>query len=144
MRLMSDGRIEREFFVSTSKFGLGTEEGSFKTPLGHFRIAQKIGAEAEKGTVFKGRVPVGVWAPGEPAEEDMILSRIMWLAGCDTDNGNTHARYIYIHGTNDEDLIGSVASYGCVRMKNADVIELFDLVEEGVAVTIEDYPLRGH
>jgi len=144
MRLLEENEVVREFSISTSKFGLGSEEGSFKTPLGHFNIQNKIGDGAEEGTVFKGRKPIGIWKPGDPAESDMILSRIMWLAGCEDHNCNTHDRYVYIHGTNDEDLIGTQASHGCVRMKNRDIIELFDLIEEGMSVQIEDSPLRRH
>ena len=126
----------RSYPVSTSRFGLGTEEGSLKTPTGRFRVAEKIGGDMPDGTVFVGRVPL---EPDEerPATEDFVMSRILWLDGLDDHNGNTRDRFIYIHGTQHEDKVGSPASHGCVRMRNADVIELFELVDEGTPVVIE-------
>jgi lipoprotein-anchoring transpeptidase ErfK/SrfK len=126
---------ERTFLVSTSKFGLGSEEGSFKTPTGRFRIAEKIGAGEPVTIAYKSRVPV------EPTPEmlsaaDLVMSRILWLDGVEEANANTHRRYIYIHGTNHEELIGEPASHGCIRMKNADVAELFELVDVGTPVVI--------
>lgn len=121
--------------VSTSKFGLGSEEGSFCTPTGRFRIAACIGAGQARGTIFKGRVPVGRWEKGTQGG-DPVLTRILWLEGVDPDNANTKERYIYIHGTHEEELLGRPASHGCVRMANADVEELFDQVAEGDEVVI--------
>jgi lipoprotein-anchoring transpeptidase ErfK/SrfK len=121
--------------VSTSKYGLGTEPGSFRTPTGRFVIAEAIGDGAAPWAVFKSRVPTGeIAAPG--GENDGVLTRILWLDGLDPDNANTHDRYIYIHGTNQESLIGSPASHGCVRMRNADVIDLFARVAPGIPVEI--------
>jgi lipoprotein-anchoring transpeptidase ErfK/SrfK len=127
----------RAYPVSTSRFGVGTEEGSLKTPTGRFRVAEKIGSEMPNGTIFVGRVPLD---PGEapPPSEDFVMSRILWLDGLDPDNANTRGRFIYIHGTKHEDEIGTAASNGCVRMRNADVIELFELVDEGTPVVIEE------
>ncbi len=122
--------------ISTSRFGLGTEEGSRKTPLGEFRIAEKIGAKAASGTIFVGRVPLRKGEP-LPATEDLITSRILWLEGGEAQNANTRQRYIYIHGTRHEDKIGRPDSHGCIRLRNADVIELFDLVEVNTGVTIK-------
>jgi L,D-transpeptidase YbiS len=121
--------------VSTSRFGLGSKEGSFKTPIGKFRIAERIGDGMPAGTVFKSRRPV------KPAkkmlrEDDLVMTRILWLDGVEPRNANTHARYVYIHGTNHEEDIGTAASHGCIRMKNADVVELFDQVSEGTPVEI--------
>jgi lipoprotein-anchoring transpeptidase ErfK/SrfK len=121
--------------VSTSRFGLGFENGSRKTPTGMFRIHQKVGGEMPVGTVFKGRKPVATpldWS----VESDLITSRILWLDGLDEENALTRERYIYIHGTNQEQLIGQAASSGCIRMLNADVVRLFDLVEVGALVEI--------
>ena len=122
--------------VSTSRFGLGSKEGSFKTPTGKFRIAEKIGEGKALGTVFKSRRPV---KPSKKMlrDEDLVMTRILWLDGLEPRNANTHARYVYIHGTNHEEEIGTPASHGCVRMRNADVIELFDRVEEGTPVEIK-------
>ena len=88
------------------------------------------------GTIFRSRVPL---KPDDslPPTEDLVMSRILWLDGLDEHNANTRDRYIYIHGTRHEDKIGTPASCGCVRMRNADVIELFDLVDEGMPVVIE-------
>jgi L,D-transpeptidase YbiS len=121
--------------VSTSRFGLGSKEGSFKTPTGKFRIAEKIGDGMPLGTVFKSRRPVKA-TKKILQEEDLVMTRILWLDGLDRRNANTHGRYIYIHGTNHEESIGVPASHGCVRMNNADLMELFDRVAVGTPVEI--------
>ena len=126
----------RTYPVSTSRFGIGTEEGSFKTPTGRFRVAEKIGDETPSGTVFRSRVALKAVDPVPPTE-DLVMSRILWLDGLDEHNANTRERFIYIHGTKHEDKVGAPDSCGCVRMRNADVIELFDLVDEGTPVVIE-------
>lgn len=135
---LQQGRaIVRRFPVSTSRFGLGSEEGSMRTPLGKFRIAEKIGDGMPAGTVFKSRVPVAV--PKETGRgDDLVMSRILWLEGLEPENANTHDRFIYIHGTNHEDKIGQPASHGCIRMQNADLVELFELVEVNTRVRIEE------
>ena len=136
LRLKDGPKTLREYPISSSRFGLGTKAGSYKTPLGKFRIAQKIGAGEKPGTIFKARVPL---RPNDrlPETEDFITSRILWLDGLGTRNANTHDRFIYIHGTKHEDTVGRPDSHGCIRMRNADVIELFDLVEKGTPVTIK-------
>src|SRR5690606_8466488 len=106
------------------------------TPTGRFVVRGKIGEGAPSGTCFKNREPVGCWHPGEACEDDMILTRIIRLDGLDPENANTYDRFIYIHGTNREDLIGSPASHGCIRLRNADMIELFDLVPDGAGLLI--------
>jgi lipoprotein-anchoring transpeptidase ErfK/SrfK len=126
----------RSYPISTSRFGLGSEEGSMKTPVGHFRIGQKIGDNILSGTVFKNRQPID--QTRQPLlDDDLVMSRILWLDGVEEHNANTRDRYIYIHGTNHEDKIGEPASHGCIRMTNADVIDLFDLVDEQAPVVIE-------
>jgi lipoprotein-anchoring transpeptidase ErfK/SrfK len=127
----------RSYPVSTSRFGIGTEEGSMKTPTGRFRVAEMIGAELPLDTVFQSRVPL---QPGDPLPptEDLVMSRILWLDGVEEHNANTRDRFIYIHGTKHEDKIGIPDSHGCVRMRNADVAELFTLVDEGTHVLIEE------
>lgn len=130
----------RRFPVSTSRYGLGTELGSLRTPLGRFQIGEKFGHGQPLGTVFRAREPAADVDPRAAltsAEEDLILSRILWLEGVEEQNANTRGRYIYIHGTNHEALIGQPASHGCVRMRNADVVELFELVPTGAEVRIE-------
>lgn len=121
--------------VSTSRFGLGSKEGSFKTPTGKFRIAEKIGDGMPAGTVFKSRRPVKA-TKKMLREDDLVMTRILWLDGLEPRNANTHDRYVYIHGTNHEEEIGTAASHGCVRMKNDDVLKLFDRVAEGTPVEI--------
>ena len=106
-----------------------------KTPTGRFRIAEKIGAKAAIGTVFKNRRPVRV-SKKAFADEDLVMTRILWLEGLEKSNANTFDRYIYIHGTNHEDKIGKPASHGCVRMRNDDMAELFDLVSVKTRVSI--------
>src|SRR6476659_7176900 len=126
--LLSGDSLLASYPVSTSRFGLGSEEGSMKTPLGKFRIGEKIGAEVPSGTIFRSRVPL---APDDlpPPPDDLVLTRILWLDGLEGHNANTRDRYIYIHGTKHEDQIGQPVSHGCIRMRNADVIELFELVD---------------
>ncbi len=135
LNLRRGRKIMRRYPVSTSRFGLGTEHGSNKTPLGKFRISDKIGGEMPAKTIFVGRVPLGPDDP-RPQTNDLVLSRILWLDGVELHNANTRERFIYIHGTKQEHKIGRPDSHGCIRMRNADVIELFDLVEVGTPVSI--------
>jgi lipoprotein-anchoring transpeptidase ErfK/SrfK len=126
-----------EYPISTSRFGLGSEEGSMKTPTGRFRVAEKIGGGMSLGTVFKSRRTVKV-TKKLLREEDLVMTRILWLDGLDPGNANTRQRYIYIHGTNHEESLGEPASHGCIRMKRADVAELFKLVEVDSPVVIKE------
>ena len=136
LRLYEDaGALVREYPCSTSKYGYSSEADSNHTPLGRFRIAHMIGHEAAPRTIFKSRQVVGIW-DGGPAYEDYVLTRILWLDGLEHHNANTRDRYIYIHGTNQEHLIGTPASQGCVRLSNSDVVDLFGRVEEGTEVEI--------
>ncbi len=134
LEVLRDGEVVRSYAISTSKFGLGTEPGSSRTPLGRFAVGEKIGEDSPLGTIFKSRLPVGIAEQG--GDEDLVLSRILWLSGLDPDNANTRDRYIYIHGTNQEHLLGSPASHGCVRMANGDIADLYALVPEGTVVEI--------
>ena len=136
LTLKENEQLIRTFPVSTSRFGIGTEEGSLKTPTGKFRVAGKIGGDMPQNTIFVGRVPLEI-GEAPPQTEDLVMSRILWLDGLEERNANTRDRFIYIHGTRHEDEIGRPASHGCVRMRNADVVELFELVEEGTPVVIE-------
>ena len=137
----------REYSVSTALNGAGEAEGSYCTPRGQHRIAQKIGAGAPLFSVFKARVPTGeIWTLALEAQapgSDWILSRILWLEGMEPgkNQGGTvdsHARYIYIHGTNEESKMGTAVSHGCIRMRNADVADLFDRVPVGTLVEITE------
>jgi lipoprotein-anchoring transpeptidase ErfK/SrfK len=130
------GEVVRRYAVSTSKYGLGFEPGSNMTPLGNFRIGEKIGDGAPAGVVFKSRVQSEEFGtPNDP--EDRVQTRILWLEGVDAENRNTRDRYIYIHGTNAEGHLGTPASHGCVRMSNDDMIDLYDRVEVGTPIQIE-------
>ena len=125
----------RCYAISTSKFGLGSEPGSYKTPTGCFSIAEKVGDGAEPGEIFISRERTGKFGQeGDP--KDHVQTRILWLDGLDPTNANTHDRYIYIHGTNAESQLGTPASYGCVRMDNLDIIDLYDRIPVGSAVEI--------
>lgn len=135
--IFSDGDTILIYPVSTSKFGEGFEEGSGKTPTGEFSVCEKIGVNAERGMIFKNRIPTGQTADIGKCESDVITSRILRLDGLDNYNSNTLDRYIYIHGTSDEANIGKKASFGCIRMKNDDIIELFSYVRTGCKVYIK-------
>ncbi len=133
----------RVYRVSTAAKGPGCQLGSLCTPTGKFRVARKIGDGEPLGVVFRDRVPSGeVWSadvsnPLSGSKEDLVLSRILWLEGIEDHNRNTKDRYIYLHGTNQEALLGEPASHGCIRFSNADIIELFGLLPEGADVQIE-------
>jgi L,D-transpeptidase YbiS len=135
LEVFRNGELHKSYPVSTSRFGLGSEAGSNKTPLGWFAVCQKIGAGAAAGAVFRNREPTGEIAL-QGGEEDLILTRILWLDGLQEVNANTRERYIYVHGTNQEALLGAPASHGCVRMGNADIAECFDEIPEGTPVEI--------
>ncbi len=136
MLLVKDGEPIKVYPISTSKFGLGSKAGSKRTPLGKLEVAQKIGHGAPSGAVFKSRVRTGeILKPNSPGR-DPIVSRILWLTGKERQNSNTYRRYIYIHGTPEEYKIGRPASYGCIRMKSSDVIDLYRKVGVGADVRI--------
>jgi lipoprotein-anchoring transpeptidase ErfK/SrfK len=138
LRLFEGRHLLRDLPCSTSKYGIGFREGSHQTPLGRFIVREKHGAGAEIGTIFRARRPIGLWRPGMETSSDLVLTRILWLHGLEPLNANTWQRYIYIHGTNDEASIGRPASHGCVRLRNADMVDLFDLTPEGTQVWIRE------
>ncbi|CAN5362383.1 hypothetical protein BH09VER1_BH09VER1_53320 [soil metagenome] len=136
MFVLQDNVKIAEFPVSTSKFGEGDQRGSNDTPLGLLKIKQKIGSNAPAGAVFKSRRRTGeVIVPDAPGR-DPIVTRILWLEGMESHNRNAFSRCIYIHGTPEERNIGTPASYGCIRMKSADVIVLYETVGVGARVLI--------
>ncbi|MCS7008537.1 MAG: L,D-transpeptidase [Chthoniobacterales bacterium] len=135
LRVQKNGLTIAEFPVSTSKFGTGSQPGSFQTPLGKFKIAKKIGYNAPLFAVFRARQFTGEIA-SLGGSEDLILTRILWLEGIEPHNANTFDRFIYLHGTNQEHLLGTPASHGCIRMSNSDIVKLFDWVQEGTPVQI--------
>jgi hypothetical protein len=141
MALYRKGELVRLYDISTSKFAISAADGSNGTPLGKLEIAKKIGSGQPAGMKFKNRKATGEVVPVNAPGRDPIVSRILWLKGLEAQNRNTYDRFIYIHGTPEEKRIGSPASYGCVRMRSNDVIELFDIVGTGAAVDIVNAPL---
>lgn len=136
LRLFRGDEPVRTFVISTARKGVGSTPGSHRTPTGRFVIVQKIGDGMPEGTIFKSREPVGHWQPGEACDKDLVLTRIIRISGLEPGNANTFDRFIYFHGTNREDLLGTPASCGCIRLSNRDIIELHDLVEPGMDVVI--------
>ncbi len=146
MYLLVDGRAVGEWPVSTAEKGVGSRKGSDQTPLGVHRIAEKIGAGAPLGSIFKSRQNTGqivdiLTTPGADSPADYVTSRILWLDGLEPGlnkggDVDSKERFIYIHGTGEEGRIGTPASHGCIRMRNRDVINLFDQVDENTLVVI--------
>ena len=137
----------KEYSVSTAKLGIGQNKGSNQTPLGWHSIRAKIGADASTNSVFVGRRFTGEIYSTELAQQfpqrDWILSRIIWLSGCEVGRNrlgdvDSMQRYIYIHGTPDSEPMGIAESHGCIRMRNADVIELFDLTPAGTSIWLQE------
>jgi len=143
LALLDRGNLMAVYPVSTSRFGLGDWRGSSCTPLGELEIAEKIGGDAPLGTVFKDRRRTGeIVAPDTPGR-DPIVTRILWLRGREEQNANAFGRYIYIHGTPEERSIGLPVSYGCIRMRSTDIVNLYNAVGYKTEVTIIDAPLAS-
>ena len=141
MDVYAKNQVIGHYLVSTSKFGIGDAQGTYRTPLGRLEIAKKIGAGAPVGAVFKNRRPTGeVLVPDAPGR-DPIVTRILWLKGLEARNEDAFARFIYIHGTPEERNIGKPASFGCIRMRSRDIIRLFATVGIGAKVEIVPGPL---
>lgn len=146
MYMLVDGRAVAEWPVSTAEKGVGGRKGSDQTPLGVHRIAEKIGEGAVLGSIFKARRNTGqrvkiLTAPGADSPADYVTSRILWLDGLEPGlnkggDVDSRERYIYIHGTGEEGRIGTPASHGCIRMRNRDVIDLFNQVDVNTLVVI--------
>jgi len=143
--LIENNLIKASYPISTSKYGEGSIQNSFKTPLGEHSIKEMIGEEAEINTIFTSRIntkrSATIIDQFEDTDNDYVTSRIIWLDGDEEGfnkggNVDSFQRYIYIHGTHEEGLIGTKASHGCIRMFNYDVIELFKLVNIGTKVLI--------
>lgn len=152
LELYEGDRLIQHYPVSTARNGAGEIHGSECTPRGRHIIRAKIGATVAANTVFKARRPTGeIYSEALRAkhpERDWILSRILWLSGKEPGknrlgNVDTMRRYIYIHGCPDTDPIGRPSSHGCIKMRNADVIELFAQVEPGTPVVITDGQISG-
>lgn len=148
LTLLDDfGGVNAKYSVSTAANGVGCEKNSGCTPLGNHIIRAKVGANAVPNTVFVGRRPTDeICTPALMTEfpnRDWILTRILWLSGAEVGfnrlgNVDTMQRYIYIHGTPDSTELGKIGSHGCVRMRNSDIVELFDMVEAGTSVLIRN------
>jgi L,D-transpeptidase YbiS len=147
LRLLEGKRVVKRYSVSTATRGLGEKNGSFCTPRGRHIVRAKIGAGQPPGTVFVRRRPTGeVWTPELHTKypgRDWILTRILWLSGCERGRNrlgdvDTMRRYIYIHGSPDAAEMGKPGSIGCIRMRNKDIAELFDLVPAYTAVEITE------
>ncbi len=145
LRLFEGDSVLMDVAVSTAEKGAGNQSGSFQTPLGRHRIRARIGAGAPLGAVFVGRRPNGeIHGPALAAahpSRDWILTRILWLCGCEPGVNrlgkvDSQRRYIYIHGTPDSEPMGVPRSHGCIRMRNAEVAALFDLVSAGTPVDV--------
>ena len=139
------GGLLKRYAVSTAAKGAGEQNGSFCTPRGRHVVRAKIGAGEPLNTVFVRRRPTGeIYTPelgAQHPQRDWILTRILWLSGCDVGYNrlgsvDTMRRYIYIHGSPDQVPMGSPGSHGCVRMRNEDIVELFDRIEAGTPVEI--------
>src|SRR5438876_983721 len=141
LALLEKGKLIVTYPISTSKFGLGDQRGSFRTPLGNLEIADKIGDGAAPGMVFKDRRRTGEIVNVNALGRDPIVTRIIWLRGREAQNANAFARDIYIHGTPEERNIGRPASYGCIRMRSVDIINLYSQVGPGAEVSIIQSPL---
>lgn len=151
--LLKNQELRAHYPISSAEAGIGNQSGSNQTPLGIHQISEKFGENSPLATIFKGRKNTHTIAkilntPDSKSQEDNITSRILWLDGLEegcnkgidenTNNVDSHSRYIYIHGTDEEGRLGQAASHGCVRMSNLDVIELFDKVEVGCLVVITE------
>ena len=146
LQLIEDGLTVASYPISSAKQGVGQQQGSMQTPLGAHYIRAKMGAGASINSVFVGRRPTGeIYSAALAAaypHRDWILTRIMWLCGCQPGfnrlgSVDSFRRYIYIHGTPDSEPMGVPASHGCIRMRNTDVMSLFDRVHLGTAVSIQ-------
>lgn len=143
MAVLEKGVPIATYPVSTSKFGLGDYRGSWGTPLGKLEVASKIGDAAPLGAVFKDRRFTGEVIAVDALGRDPIVTRILWLRGRESQNQNAYRRFIYIHGTPEERNIGLPVSYGCVRMRSSDIIQLYDTIGVGAEVTIVNTTLHA-
>ena len=138
LTVVKEDHTRVSFPISTSKFGLGDRRGTYETPTGELAVAAKIGGGAPAGTVFHGRVSTGEIVKVDAPGRDAIVTRILALRGLEAGNSGAFSRGIYIHGTPEERNIGRPTSYGCIRMRSRDVIELYNMIKVGARVQIID------
>jgi len=136
LALVDRGKLIARYSISTSKFGTGDSNASYRTPLGTLFVSAKIGDRLPAGAVIKNRVPTGEIVAADAPGRDPIVSRVIWLRGMETQNAKARDRCIYIHGTPEERRIGKPASFGCIRMRSRDIIDLYDRVHIGTHVVI--------
>lgn len=142
---IEDSHVQFVYRCSTAARGTGNKENSYQTPLGWHEITERIGDGLPQGAIFNERKYTGkVWTPDSPTTKDLVLTRILWLNGLEPglNKGpgiDSHARYIYIHGTPAEEKLGTPASWGCVRLSNRDVIDLFERIPSGTRVLITEW-----
>jgi len=136
MGIYDHGKLVRKYTISTSKFGIGDQPGSYRTPLGKHEIIAKIGHGLPTGAVLKSRSWNGEVLKANAPGRDPIVSRILWLRGMENTNRNAMNRFIYIHGTTEESRLGKPASYGCIRMGMKDVVDVFNEVSIGAKVVV--------
>ena len=136
LRLIKGGMAVASFPISTSRFGLGDTFHSYKTPVGAFKVSEKFGADLPMGAVIKGGRFTGEILPVNAPGRDPIVTRVIRLQGLESQNRNARGRGIYIHGTPEEKQIGKPVSFGCIRMRSKDVVELYKQVEVGTKVII--------
>lgn len=142
LALIDRGKVIAHFPISTSKFGIGDGNGSYRTPLGTLFVSGKFGDHLAAGSVIKSRVATGEIVDPNAPGRDAILSRVIWLRGMEQQNRGAHERCIYIHGTPEERRIGKPASFGCVRMRSRDVIALYQYAHIGMHVTVSPKRIR--
>src|SRR5262245_26950773 len=136
LAIVDRGKLIARYSISTSKFGTGDSNASYRTPLGTLFVSSKIGDRLPPGSVIKNRIPTGEVVAVDAPGRDPIVSRVIWLRGMETQNQKARDRCIYIHGTPEERRIGKPASFGCIRMRSRDVIDLYDRVHIGTHVLI--------
>ncbi len=137
LTLFKGGNKVKDYDISSSKFGIGSRNGSNHTPTGVHAVTKKVGEGQPEGMVFKSCRPTGEVVPVNAAGRDPIVTRVIQLSGLEGSNKNSHSRRIYIHGTPEERNIGRPASYGCIRMRSEDVVDLYSRVQRGTPVAIE-------
>src|SRR5215510_1151399 len=136
LALVDRGKLITRYSISTSKFGTGDSSASYRTPLGTLFVSAKIGDRLPPGAVIKNRIPTGEIVGIDTPGRDPIVSRVIWLRGMEAQNQKARDRCIYIHGTPEERRIGKPASFGCIRMRSRDIIDLYDRIHIGTHVMI--------
>lgn len=137
MVLFEDGKELASYPISTAKNGIGDAPDSYMTPGGRMEIAEKFGGGEVPGTVFKDRMPNGEVVAVDAPGRDPVVTRILWLRGLEPQNQNAYRRFIYIHGTPQENLLGSPVSFGCIRMRSSDIVSLYERVGVGAQVLVK-------